>query len=93
MPTRTRTINRPKAIEHLKEAARYCRSDFEASLRHLDQAIAEINVLGFRAAIMEHTERILRNLMVAQQYIQVEPDVARGYMLAAAFELSRREPI
>ncbi len=74
--------DRKEAIELLSEARRYVKEYPRETMK----------ILGEAMEIMRHlpepkSERLRCNLMIAYHYIQVEPDVAIGYIAGASFEL------
>jgi hypothetical protein len=71
-----------RAIETLHEARRYIKTKPELAAYMIADSMTSVADVA-----NQKIDRLAANLDVAIKYIQVEPDVARAYVDAAAFEL------
>jgi hypothetical protein len=74
---------RLKAINYLHEARRYVTSNPEECKILVNFARDEMEDVAIGMV-----DRLRWNLVAALKYMQVEPDVARGYIDGCAFELN-----
>lgn len=81
--------NVSRIIEDLREAARYTHTDV-VECRRIVKDCADRS-LGHPSPWPDRLFDLMQNLDVATHYMQVEPDVAKGYILGAAFELEAME--
>ncbi len=75
-----------RLIEELREACRYVKNNVPVAR----SAIARVET-DLKAIASPGLDRLCENLAVASRFIQVSPDVAKGYMEGCAFELANLE--
>lgn len=75
-----------RLIDELREACRYVRKHSEVAVSSIQRIEHELSNIPSPTV-----DRLVNNLGVARRFIQVEPDVAQGYLAGAAFELESLE--
>lgn len=78
------TSPRQSAIDVLQEARRYVTSNCVESRR-----LIAVAIVAMREVCHPRVDQLISNLYVASRFIQVEPDVCRGYVAGAVFEMQK----